>query len=372
MRITRIMAYQADLHYAGRSYSFSKGRAYSAFPTTVVVLETDAGLSGYGEICPCGPAYMPGYADGVLPALAELAPHLIGQDPRQIAAITRTMDAALHGHGFAKTPVDLACWDLLGKASGQPVHVLLGGKITPEIPLHRVVPLGSADEVCANVEALRKHGFRHFQIKLGLGVAQDIAVMSALAETQQPGEIFVGDANGAWRRDEAVRVSAALSHVDCYLEQPCTTYEDCRSIRGQMQHPIKLDENLEDLSDVRRAISDGAMEAAAIKLSKFGGITKSRIIRDLCADAGVALTIEDAWGSGITAASIAHLAVSTPPETLLNGTDLHEYNSNSIAIGGPSVSDGTMTVSDLPGLGVEPDFDALGNPAWTSDRCLQG
>ena len=366
MRITRIVAYQATLHYAGKAYSFSQGRIYSEFQTTVVAVETDRGLTGFGEICPCGPAYMPGYAEGVLPALQLLAPHLIGRDPLQTSEIVRIMDRALSGHAFAKTPVDLACWDLLGKACAQPVYMLLGGRLTDRTPLHRIVPLGTPEEVVADIDTLRQQGFRHFQVKLGQGVDSDVAVMSAIACTRRPGEVFVGDANGAWRRDEALRVFAALRDVDCYVEQPCREYDDCRAVHRSAGQPIKLDESLGSLGDVRRAVADDAMEAAAIKLSRLGGLTKSRIIRDLCADAGIALTIEDAWGSGITTAAIAHLATSTAPEALLNATDLHNYNRNGIAIGGPDTAGGFMTVAEMPGLGIEPDFDVLGDPVWDS------
>lgn len=365
MRITRISAYEARLRYAGEAYSFAGGRSYSAFRTAVVAVETDEGLAGYGEVCPCGPAYMPAYAEGLIPALQQLAPSLIGEDPLQTARIMRTMDRALNGHAFAKAPVDLACWDLLGKACGLPVFALLGGRLSERIPLHRVVPLGTPEETLARIDALREEGFGHFQIKLGQGVERDVELMSAIAAARRPGEVFVGDANAAWRRDEAIRVSAALRGVDCHLEQPCRDYGDCRAVRSRLSHPVKLDECLETLGDVRRAIADDALDAAAIKLSKFAGLTNSRVIRDLCADAGIALTIEEAWGSGIASAAAAHLAASTPPEALLNGTDIHNYNTNQIALGAPEAAGGFMTVADRPGLGVEPDFDALGEPVWS-------
>lgn len=364
MKITRINAYTAVLHYAGKAYKFSQGRSYTRFLTTVVAVETDDGLVGYGEACPCGPAYMPAYAEGLVPALQQLAPGLIGRNPLCATEIYRTMDLSLNGHAVAKSLVDLACWDLLGKACGQPVHVLLGGRLTERISLHRVVPLDTPDETVATMDALRDQGFHHFQVKLGQGVEKDVDYIKAINAKRQPGEIIVGDANAAWRRDEAIRVSAALKEVDCYLEQPCREYDECLSVRRKVVHPIKLDECLETIGDVRRAIADDAMDAIAIKLSKFGGITRSRIIRDLCVDAGISLTIEEAWGSGIASAASAHLAASTAPETLLNGTDIHNYNSNQIASGAPEVTDGFMTVSDRPGLGVEPDFDALGDPVW--------
>lgn len=364
MKITGFTAYSAELHYAGKAYEFSQGRRYTRFQTTVLVVDTDGGAAGYGEACPCGPVYMPAYAQGLIPALSQLAPALIGRDPLQTSQIMRTMELALNGHAVAKTLVDLACWDLLGKACGQPLYVLLGGRLVDRIPLHRVVPLGATDETVAGIDALRAQGFRHFQVKLGQGVDSDVAGMAAVEATRRPGEVFVGDANAAWRRDEAVRVSAALRGVDCYLEQPCREYDECLSVRRRCGHPVKLDECLTTIGDVRRAIADDAMDAAAIKLSKFAGLTRSRVIRDLCVDAGIALTIEEAWGSGIASAAAAHLAASTAPEALLNGTDIHNYNTNQIAKGAPDVAHGHMTVADRPGLGVAPDFEALGDPVW--------
>jgi L-alanine-DL-glutamate epimerase-like enolase superfamily enzyme len=353
VRIEKITVYTGELSYAGKAYSFSQGRIYTAFPTTVVALKTNTGITGYGEVCPCGPAYMPAYAEGVIPALEQLAPVVLGEDPTHTLSLMRRMDLALNGHGFAKTPIDLACWDILGKHSELPVHVFLGGRMMESIPIHRVVPLGTPDETLASVDELRARGYGHFQIKLGLGVAEDIATMQTVCASARPGEVFVGDANAAWNRTEAIRISRGLREQDCMLEQPCTATVDCITVRPQLLHPVKLDESLGSLAEVRAAIAANAMDAIAIKLSKFGGITRSRVIRDLCVDAGIAMTIEEAWGSGIASAASAHLAISTAPEALLNGTDIHNYNSNQIAHGAPEVR---------PGLGTEPDFDALGDP----------
>jgi L-alanine-DL-glutamate epimerase-like enolase superfamily enzyme len=367
MKITRIAVFEADLAYAGTSYSFSQGRQYAAFRTTVVRLETDAGITGHGETCPCGPAYMPGYAGGVRPALTELAPTVLGQDPREVTAVARAMDGALAGHEFAKSAIDLACWDILGKSAGLPVHTLLGGRLVTDVPLHRVVPLGTADETVEAVAKLRAEGYLHYQIKLGQGVAEDVALMRRLHDARGTGEVYVGDANAAWRPEEAMRVSAALAEVDCLLEEPCRGYDTCRAIRPRLRHPLKLDESIASVADIRRAVADNACEAIAIKISRLGGLTRARIVRDICADAGIALTIEDAWGGGIVTAAIAHLAVSTPPEALLNATDLNNYNRGDISTHGPPVSDGRMRASDRPGLGTEPDLAALGEPVAVFD-----
>lgn len=362
MRITSLAAYRGELRYDGTAYAFAGGRSYREFTSTVVVLRTDTGLEGVGEVCPCGPSYMPAFAGGVPACLEELAPHVLGEDPRHTARLSQRMDRALEGHAYVKAAIDIACWDLLGKAAGLPVHVLLGGRFHERMPLHRIVPLADPQDMPALLQGYRDEGYRHFQIKLGHAVEDDIALLRHLAPTLRPGEVWVGDVNGAWRGDEAARVSRTLSSLDLFLEQPCASYAECLSFRRRAHHPVKLDECLRDLEDVQRALRDDAMDAMALKVSKFGGLTRSRVIRDLCVASGIPLTIEDAWGSGIATAAYAHLAASTPAPYLLNTTDLHRYNTTQLAHGAPAVERGTMAVGDRPGLGVEPDYRQLLGP----------
>ncbi len=121
MKITRIVVYQVDLPLKEASYNWSGGKSVSTFDSTVVRVETDAGVTGYGESCPLGPVYLPSYAAGVRSGLEELAPHLIGADPTQLQLLNQLMDAHLKGHPYVKSAVDVACWDILGKVTGQPV-----------------------------------------------------------------------------------------------------------------------------------------------------------------------------------------------------------------------------------------------------------
>ena len=127
MRITRILVYQVDLPLREGSYSWSGGKSLQVYDSTVVRVETDSGLIGHGEVCPLGPAYLPAYAAGARAGLAELGPHLIGQDPTRVGVMNRLMDQRLKGHPYAKSAIDIACWDLLGLSAGLPVSVLLGG-----------------------------------------------------------------------------------------------------------------------------------------------------------------------------------------------------------------------------------------------------
>src|SRR5688572_18303468 len=108
MRITRITAYQVDLPLKEGSYKWSGGKAVNVFDSTVVFVETDTGLVGYGEACPLGPFYLPAYANGVRAGIKELGPHLIGHNPLELAKLNRRMDAALKGHAYVKSAIDMA------------------------------------------------------------------------------------------------------------------------------------------------------------------------------------------------------------------------------------------------------------------------
>jgi L-alanine-DL-glutamate epimerase-like enolase superfamily enzyme len=133
-------------------------------------------------------------------------------------------------------------------------------------------------------------------------------------------------------------------------------------VRKHTDRPFVLDEVIDDLAMVVRGHADQAMDVINLKISKVGGITKARQIRDLCVSLGIAMTIEDTWGGDIVTASIAHLAHSTPPEFLFTTTDFNSYVTVSIAEGAPQRKDGRMATSSAPGLGITPRFDVLGAP----------
>jgi L-alanine-DL-glutamate epimerase-like enolase superfamily enzyme len=118
MKITAIRAYQVDLPLKEGRYAWSNENAVELFDSTVVAVETDAGITGHGECCPLGPVYLPAYAAGVRVGLAELAPKLVGLDPTHLGLLNRRMDEAMRGHPYVKSAVDVACWDILGQAAG--------------------------------------------------------------------------------------------------------------------------------------------------------------------------------------------------------------------------------------------------------------
>jgi L-alanine-DL-glutamate epimerase-like enolase superfamily enzyme len=362
MRITRISAYRADLPLREGSYKWSGGKAVTVFDTTVVKVETDAGVTGYGEVCPLGPFYLPAYANGVRAGVAELGPHLLGENAVELAKLNRRMDAALKGHAYVKSGIDMACWDILGKAAGMPVCELLGGRYGEDIGLYRAISQESPEQMAAKVAGYRAEGYRRFQLKVGGDPDVDIERIRQVSANLEPGDRLVADANTGWVMHEALRVVRAVRDIDVYIEQPCLSYEECLTVRRHTDHPFVLDEVIDGMEPLMRGHADRAMDVVNIKISKFGGLTKARQARDLCAALGVAMTLEDSWGGDIVTAAIAHLAHSCPPEFLFTATDFNSYVTTSIADGAPQRKNGRLAAPTAPGLGITPRWDVLGNP----------
>ncbi len=360
MKIRRIFAHRVELPLHEGSYKWSGGKSVTVFDSTIVGVETDSGLIGYGEVCPLGPFYLPAYAEGVRAGLRELAPHLIGLDPRELAKLNQRMDGALKGHPYVKSGIDIACWDLLGQSAGLSVCTLMGGRFGDRVRLYRAISQESPEQMAAKVGGYRAQGYTRFQLKVGGDPDVDIERIRSVRAMLKPGDRLVADANTGWTQHEAMRVVRAVRDVDVYIEQPCLTYEECLSVRRHTDHPFVLDENIDGLDMLLRAKADLAMDVVNLKISKLGGLTKTRQARDLCVSMGIAMTLEDSWGGDITTAAIAHLAHSTPEEFRFTSTDFNSYVTVSTADGAPRRENGFMAAGTGPGLGIRPKLDVLG------------
>jgi L-alanine-DL-glutamate epimerase-like enolase superfamily enzyme len=360
MKITRIRCYQVDLPLHEKTYKWSGGKSVATFDSTIVQIDTDDGVTGFGEVCPLGPFYLPAYANGVRAGIAELGPHLLGEDPCQLGKLNRRMDAALKGHAYVKSGIDMACWDILGKVTGQPVCTLLGGRFGDDFVLYRAISQEAPDVMASRVADYRAQGYRRFQLKVGGDPSDDIARIRAVAAKLEPGDRLIADANTGWLMHDAMRVVRAVRDIDVYIEQPCLSYEECLTIRQHCDHPFVLDEVIDSIDMLLRGHADRAMDVVNLKISKLGGLTKAKQARDLCVSLGVAMTLEDSWGGDIVTAAIAHLAHSTPTEFLFTATDFNSYVTVSIADGAPQRVNGRMAASTRPGLGVTPRMDILG------------
>jgi L-alanine-DL-glutamate epimerase-like enolase superfamily enzyme len=331
-----------------------------------VRIRTDKGVHGFGETCPLGSAYLPGFGEGARAALRELAPALLGVDPRNLALVGETMDRALRGHEYAKSAVDVACWDVLGKATGVPVATLLGGIRQASYPLYVAIPLGSVDATVAAVRAQLAEGVHRFQLKLGADPREDAERVAAVVESTGEAETVIADANGGYRLQDAVVAARLLEGMPrTYYEQPCASLEECLYVRRLTTLPMILDESITDVHSLLRAWSADGMEAINLKVSKVGGLGKAKLVRDLAEQLGLRLTIEDTWGGDLVTAAVSHLAASTSPEALFTVSFMNDWTNEHIAGYEPRSANGVGRVPTGPGLGVEVDVDSLGESLFS-------
>ena len=365
MKITRISVYQVDLPLHEGNYNWSGGKSVSVFDSTIVGIETDEGITGWGEVCPLGPFYLPAFGQGARAGIYELGEVLLGASPIELGKINLNMDVALKGHPYVKSAIDMACWDILGKKANLPCCELMGGRYGEDFVLYRAISQESPEEMAGKVAGYREEGYRRFQLKVGChDVDLDIARIRTVANELKSGDVLVADANTGWLKHEALRVCRGVDDIDVYIEQPCATYDECLAVRQRWNGPFVLDENIDGLDVLIRGHKDQAMDVINIKISKFGGLTKAARARDLGVELGLGMTIEDSWGGDIITAAISHLAHSTPPENLFTSTDFNSYVTVSTAEGAPSRVKGRMSASTKPGLGIEPKTDVLGEAVF--------
>lgn len=364
MRITRIAVYRMDLPL-NEPYVYSGGRLrVEGLDSTFVRIDTDAGLSGWGEGCPWGHDYLPAHGPGVRAGLETLAPALIGQDPRSIGHVNRLMDARLPGHPYAKSAPDIACWDILGQACGMPLWQLLGGETARRVHVNSSIATGTPEEMIARIEQARAKGYRTHSAKLGGGAAQpDIERIEAISAALTPAESVTYDINRAWTPALALQVLNSVSDAASWVEQPCESLEQCAWVAGKVRQPVLLDECLHGFGDHLRAWRLSACAGLKIKPNRLGGLAKCLQARDFALAVGWKMHIEDCGGSVLADTAAIHLASATPPENLMDSWLCHYHLALDPAPGqGARNHAGAAAPPDAPGLGVVPDADMLGEP----------
>lgn len=362
MRIERIDVFGLAMSNAHGAFELSGGRVLDAADSTIVRITTDTGLEGWGEACPLTGAYLPAFTGGIRAALDELAPALLGADPCNLAEVGGRMDAVLRGQAAAKSPIDIACWDLLGKAARLPAATLLGGVVRDELPLYEAIPIGTPEQTEERIQASLDRGFRRFQLKVGGDPRADALAVRRAVELAGEGALIIVDANGGWRLDDALIAARAIADLPVYFEQPCPTLEACARVQRVTGLPMIYDEVVVDAESVVAAIRDGGASVINLKLTKVGGLTRLRALRDLATSLGVRVMLEDSWGGDIASAAIAHIAASAPTGALLATTFVNDATREHVAGHQPRSANGQGTVPLGPGLGIDVTPDLLGAP----------
>ncbi|MEO1638521.1 MAG: enolase C-terminal domain-like protein [Pseudomonadota bacterium] len=363
MKITHITVHQVDLPLE-HPYWLSGGRLkFEKLDATLVKLETDEGLIGWGEGTPWGHTYVPAHGPGIRAGIETMAPFIVGLDPRRVLEVERAMDLALPGHLYAKSPIDMACWDIAGQAAGMPVADLMGGGSRTPRPIASSVGAKSIEETRTIIDRYRARGYIAHSVKIGGDVDRDIARIRDVEAYKQPGDIILYDVNRGWTRQQALRVMRAVEDLHVMIEQPCETLDDIAAIAQRHATPVSVDETLVTLRDATRIARDGIAEVFGIKLNRVGGLTKAARMRDIALAHGIDMFVMATGGTVLADTEALHLAATIPDANCHAVWACQDMITVDIAAGrGPRNADGHLHLPEAPGLGVHPDENALGAP----------
>lgn len=363
MKITTITVYHVDLPLE-HPYWLSGGRLkFECLDATLIKLETDAGITGWGEGTPWGHTYVPAHGPGIRAGIETMAPFVMGLDPRKVLDVERAMDLTLPGHLYAKSPIDMACWDIAGQAAGLPIADLMGGGSRTPRPIASSVGAKTVEETRTVMERYRKRGYIAHSVKIGGGVARDIARIRDVESMRRDGEIILYDVNRGWSRQQALRVMQATEDLQVMFEQPCETLDDIAAISGKHAAPVSVDESLVTLQDAVRIARDGIAEIFGIKLNRVGGLTKAARMRDIALAHGIDMFVMATGGSVLADCEALQLAATIPDHACHAVWACQDMLTVDIAAGrGPRNQNGHLHLPEAPGLGVHPDEDVLGDP----------
>lgn len=368
MTIKEIRVFRVPLETQA-SYTMSSSRVATPESTVVQVVDS-SGTVGYGEACMASPDYQPAHNDGVRAAMPLLAPALIGLDPLHSASTSGALNRAVMGHAEAKAALDIACWDLAGKLHDVHVADLLGGARTTQVLTYHVIGIGTAEDAASSAIELQDGGITRLQLKAGgRPIHEDIAAIEAVAAVCRPGTDLAVDTNRGWSTAEAIHVSNACSHITLSLEQPCATEHELQQVKSQSVHPMIVDENSTDLGAIARMISSGLADGFGLKLTRLGGLTPMRAVRDLCMATRTPMSSDDAWGGDIIAAAGVALGATLDPQFSRGAWISHPYHQvHYDEINGPRIVDGHVPLPQGgPGLGLVLDPEQFGEPEAVYD-----
>lgn len=367
MRITRVEALPVCV--ALKQGLLTAHGEHRVSPYVIVRVHTDQGLVGLGEAT-VSPRWSGETSAGCVAALREfIEPALVGRDPRQITQLRRTMDVVLKRNPFTKAAVEMALWDLVGKAAGMPVWQLLGGKVRDEIPIKLVigaVDLGTARSLA---EKYLSWGVKCLKVKVGLNPDEDVARVRAVREVAGPDLPMTIDSNCGWDAATARQTLLRLRDVNLVLaEQPIPPGDPAAlaELRRDTGLRIMADESVFTLDDAWQLTVHRAADILSIYPGKHGGLAGTCEIAHVARAAGLACALGSNLELGVGTAAMLHVAAALPdirseiyPADAI-GPFYHEDDllTQPLSLGPPAAR-----VPDGPGLGVELDEEKLRR--WT-------
>lgn len=361
MKITHIEAFAIR---APRSHRFAAAQAvltHSDF--ALVQIETDSAITGFGEVSSALFYYRlgPSHAYDIN---AYLGPALIGADPLMIPALVERMDRVLSGGRQAKSGVEMALWDIAGKAAGLPIYRLLGGKARPAVPLNWTMGFHEPDETAAEAAYyVEKHGMRSIRLKIGRPGDIDLRALAAVRQRLGMELPIRVDANEYYSSaKDAINAIRRLEPYNLHLvEQPLRAHDLAghAEVRLAINIPLILDESIQAPRDAIAAIQARAADAFNVYVSESGGLLRAQQIIAIGEAAGLPCLIGTMGELQIASAAAAHLAVACaniPYTCDLVGPLRYDA---SIIQESLRLENGLFYPPEAPGLGITPNWDVI-------------
>jgi glucarate dehydratase len=361
-QIVNVPFQEPETWFFGRSWGLT---------SVVVKVETDDGLLGLGE-CPGVPNI--GAAEDTVQKIGTL---LLGRDPHNILSFLRR--ARMHGwHHFAylgnaaAASLEIALWDIVGRAAGKPLHELFGGIERDAVPyyFYVCVPDRQPDTARGQAAEAVRNGFKTMYFKVGFDMANDLEIVRAVRDEVGPEIAIRVDANEAWSKFVAVDALRAFEEVGLeFLEQPIDMHDidGLAYLRRQSRTKIGANQSAWQLHQIRQVLNADAADVIVTDPHQLGGLSVFRDVAGICEAWQVPLVKHSFGDLGITTAATVHLLAGLPEPTLAHQTHLtlleHDLLTDSFIF-----QDGNLTVPHGPGLGVEVDVDAVAHYAdlWRS------
>ncbi len=339
-----------------------RGGSHTTSPFLLVKLITDVGLVGLGEAS-CTPRWSGEDQVSAAHFVNDyFSPALLGRDPLRSDEWSVAVFSLVAGNYFTKAAVEMALWDLAGKAAAKPVYELLGGKVRESVATKWSVSGQPAQQAAKIAQWAHERGFRAMKVKVGLGSDADFDRVTAVRAILGPDAKLGVDANGGW--GYAATAIAAIGRLKplgiAFVEQPVWAGdpEEMAAVRRAAGMPIIADESLYTLADARQLARAGACDVFSIYIGKAGGIGPAKAIADFAVTNGIACTIGSNLELGVGSAAMLHLALAhdgITPDSFpcdIIGPLFYEDDilTEPLVLGG-----GRAITNELPGLGVSLD-----------------
>lgn len=359
MRITKITVYPLGHAFKGGPFVTSYGDR-PTLNNLLLVMETDVGITGYGEVCRMNLRAEDPLSTAFLADLHSLLSGVIGQDPRAMASVMSALgDLPAHRSGI-RAGVNGACLDIFAKSVDMPMYELLGGRRAARVPMYFTIGQAAPDAMANKAAGARARGFNVFQVKVGEGLPIDADRVQAVLAVIGTDDRLLADANGGLTPEAATQMLAAVNDPRVYWEEPCKTYGENHQLAKATGAFIVLDQCLVDLSIYAKACVSGLFAGCGLKPAIQGGVSAAQTARDLCVAHGVALKIDDNWALEAETVASLHLALGTPESLILGACDQWHYFENNLTEERSMDPQPWFEPFAGPGLGIEVRDDQLG------------